>query len=341
MSTEAHGTAEGGVAGFLQNPVVGMAPWIVFSLLVGPGRFEIAVGIALATAAALVVVGRIVNRGSSWKILEISDVVFFAVMAVIGAVASDGTLRWLETYAGEVSNIALTVIALLLASVQMDPYLLEIGSPGKVKVEVNQIVDTGSGRPSTVADVARSAKGARFVYLGESHNSPAHHQMQADVIEALAAAGHDVVVGFEQFTRPVQANLNPWTLGWWDEATFIERADWLILLFSWIRKGSVSQDLGKDPHRRGPGRTPLVEPRSSKTFVGEQFPREENVACGAVVEMAQCARRQRSTRQLDGQRAQLRLRQRRNQDVPTPSLQKRTVVRPIDSIVADGAEQAD
>ncbi|MFF5449171.1 hypothetical protein [Streptomyces sp. NPDC012888] len=111
MRTEAHGAAEGGVAGFLENPVVGMAPWIIFSLLVGPGRFEFAVGLALLSAVVLVVVGRVVHRGSSWKLLEIADVVFFSVMAVIGAMAGEGTLRWLETYAGEVSNIALTVIA--------------------------------------------------------------------------------------------------------------------------------------------------------------------------------------------------------------------------------------
>lgn len=32
-------------------------------------------------------------------------------------------------------------------------------------------------------------------------------------------------------------------------SNFIERADWLILLFDWIRKGTVSQDAGKDPRR--------------------------------------------------------------------------------------------
>ncbi|MEV7614832.1 hypothetical protein [Streptomyces sp. NPDC089799] len=111
MGTEAYGSDKGGVAGFLENPVVGMAPWIIFSLLVGPGRFELAVGLALASAVVLVAAGKLVHRGSSWKILEIADVVFFAALAVIGALASDGTLRWLETYAGELSNIALTVIA--------------------------------------------------------------------------------------------------------------------------------------------------------------------------------------------------------------------------------------
>ncbi|SEC18730.1 hypothetical protein SAMN05216532_0721 [Streptomyces sp. 2231.1] len=93
----------------LESPIVGMSPWIVFSLVVGPGRFEIAV--ALACTVVLVAVGRLLHWGSSWKILEVSDLVFFAGLAVVGALADQGTLRWLETYAGEVSNIALVVIA--------------------------------------------------------------------------------------------------------------------------------------------------------------------------------------------------------------------------------------
>ncbi|GAA3383177.1 MULTISPECIES: hypothetical protein [Streptomyces] len=124
MRTEANGTATGPVSGFLQNPVVGMAPWIVFSLLVGPGRFEIAVGVALASAVVLVVLGRVVHRGSSWKLLEVADVVFFAALAVIGALASDGTLRWLETYAGEIANLTLTVIAFGSMAVRM-PFTLQ------------------------------------------------------------------------------------------------------------------------------------------------------------------------------------------------------------------------
>ncbi|MFI1281187.1 hypothetical protein ACH4U5_10585 [Streptomyces sp. NPDC020858] len=111
MRTKADGTATGPVAGFLENPVVGMAPWILFSLLVGPGRFEIAVCVALAAVVTLIVLSRLVNRGTSWKLLELADVVFFAALAVIGALASEGTLRWLETYAGEVANVTLAVIA--------------------------------------------------------------------------------------------------------------------------------------------------------------------------------------------------------------------------------------
>ncbi|MEU8778318.1 hypothetical protein [Streptomyces sp. NPDC048606] len=124
MRSEAYGAASRSMAGFLENPVIGMAPWIVFSLLVGPGRFEIAVGLALAAAVALVVLGRVVHRGSSWKLLEVADVVFFAAMTVVGILASAGTLRWLETYAGEVANITLTLIAFGSIAVGM-PFTLQ------------------------------------------------------------------------------------------------------------------------------------------------------------------------------------------------------------------------
>ncbi|MER7286631.1 MULTISPECIES: hypothetical protein [Streptomyces] len=103
---------DGRLAQLLDSPVVGMSPWIAMSVLVGPGRYELAVGVSLALAVALVVLGRVRHPGSSLKILEVADVVFFAAMAVIGAFASQTTLSWLENYSGEVSNIALTVIAL-------------------------------------------------------------------------------------------------------------------------------------------------------------------------------------------------------------------------------------
>ncbi|MFE9927898.1 hypothetical protein [Streptomyces sp. NPDC005533] len=161
MRTEAYGTGSGPLSRILENPIVGMAPWILFSLLVGPGRFEISVGIALAAAVALVVLSRVVNRGSSWKLLEVADVVFFAAMAVVGALASEGTLRWLETYAGEVANITLAVIAfgsmavrmpftLQYAREQVDPSLWH--TPGFVRT--NYVITAAWGLAFLVAAVA-------------------------------------------------------------------------------------------------------------------------------------------------------------------------------------------
>lgn len=116
--------------------------------------------------------------------------------------------------------------ALITIAMDVDPYMLKIGAPGVVVSQPEKIVDTRSGRVVDVDAVAAAADGVQFVYLAESHNNPDHHKMQAAAIDALVKRGRNVIVGMEMFTRPVQDALNPWTLGWWDEATFIERSDW-------------------------------------------------------------------------------------------------------------------
>ncbi|WP_411102984.1 hypothetical protein [Streptomyces sp. cmx-4-9] len=138
-----------------------MAPWIIFSVLVGPGRFELSVCLALATSLVLVIAGRVTRRGSSWKILEVSDLVFFSVMAVIGALVGPGTHRWLETYAGEVSNIALFLVAFGSMAVRMPftiQYAREQVEPGlwdsPVFLRTNYMITGAWGLAFLVAAVA-------------------------------------------------------------------------------------------------------------------------------------------------------------------------------------------
>src|SRR4029078_5286447 len=120
-------------------------------------------------------------------------------------------------------------LAFLISSRQtgdIDPLLLPLGSKSRVAVQVDQMIDLKSRRTATPADVAHAAQNTRYVYLGEEHGNALHHKMQADVIRALAADGRLVVVGMEQFTRPVQPNLAGWTLGWYTDEEFIAKSDW-------------------------------------------------------------------------------------------------------------------
>lgn len=86
--------------------------------------------------------------------------------------------------------------------------------------------NTATGRPASAMEIARAADGCRFVFVGESHNSPDHHRAQAEIIAALVKRGRDVYVGMEMFTRDNQANLNGWTLGWWTDEEFQAKSDW-------------------------------------------------------------------------------------------------------------------
>ncbi len=96
----------------LNSPLAGLSPWIVMSLVSGSsGRFELSVGLAFALSVLLVVLS--VAQGSSLKFLELSDTVFFGGLGMIGLLASADTLVWLQQWAGEISNVALVVIAFL------------------------------------------------------------------------------------------------------------------------------------------------------------------------------------------------------------------------------------
>ena len=92
------------------NPLVGLSPWILYSIVEGKGRLEISAAVALALALLVLMVNWL--RGDSPKILEFADVAYFGALVIVVAFASTGTLNWLELWGGEVANIALVVIAL-------------------------------------------------------------------------------------------------------------------------------------------------------------------------------------------------------------------------------------
>ena len=94
----------------LGNPLAGLAPWIVYSLIEGEGRLEESSAIAFGLALSILMLGWL--RGGRPKLLEYSDVIFFGALAIFVAVASDGTHDWLERWSGEVANVALVAIAL-------------------------------------------------------------------------------------------------------------------------------------------------------------------------------------------------------------------------------------
>lgn len=106
----------------LASPIAGLSPWIVLSLFAGPGRVEEAAAVTLGLSVALVVLSRV--RGQSFKLLELSDTIFFLVLLIAAATASPETTDWLESWVGELSNIALVVIVLVSIALR-NPFTLQ------------------------------------------------------------------------------------------------------------------------------------------------------------------------------------------------------------------------
>ncbi|MGE2713202.1 hypothetical protein ACQI4L_04000 [Mycolicibacterium litorale] len=77
----------------------------------GPGRFEEAVSAALGLSLLTLWVGK--RHGVAVHALEAFGVAFFAVLAALGLIAPEDTIRWLEMWAGELSNIALAGFAVI------------------------------------------------------------------------------------------------------------------------------------------------------------------------------------------------------------------------------------
>ena len=94
----------------LNNPVMGFAPWIIFSIIEGPGRFAAAAGAALGAALLILVLG--IAFGSRGKLLDLAAIGFFAVLLALGLVVGPSTQVWLERWSGEISNAMIVLVAL-------------------------------------------------------------------------------------------------------------------------------------------------------------------------------------------------------------------------------------
>lgn len=100
----------------LNNPIMGFAPWILLSVIEGPGRVVLAAVLAGALAAVICAAG--VLTGSRPKMLDVAGIVFFAALAVAAALASPGFSHWLGIWAGEISNVVIALIAGLSLAVR-------------------------------------------------------------------------------------------------------------------------------------------------------------------------------------------------------------------------------
>ncbi|MEU3861150.1 hypothetical protein AB0F03_27915 [Streptomyces sp. NPDC028722] len=93
------------------------APWIIFGVVASPSTWEYAALAALI--AAIVLSGRDILNGRI-RPLDITGIVFFAVLSVLALALDRGQLVWVETYAQVISNGLVALVA--LGSLFADPF---------------------------------------------------------------------------------------------------------------------------------------------------------------------------------------------------------------------------
>jgi hypothetical protein len=104
---DTHGRPDRAIDRFLKSSFSGIAPWILMSVLAGPGRFEVAVLAAFGLTLLFVIASY--ARGFPVHSLEIIGGMYFASLAIVGLVAPDNIVRWLDDWSGVVSSVVLAV----------------------------------------------------------------------------------------------------------------------------------------------------------------------------------------------------------------------------------------
>jgi hypothetical protein len=106
----------------LNQPVMGFAPWILVSVVEGPGRVSLAGALGAALALLICAAGAAV--GIRPKLLDLAAIVFFAALALVAALASTGAQRWLGLWSAELCNVIIAAIAGLSLAVRR-PFTLQ------------------------------------------------------------------------------------------------------------------------------------------------------------------------------------------------------------------------
>jgi hypothetical protein len=112
----------------------GLAPWIVYWVLVGNVPFTTAVLVALAIAAVSLVIGRI--RGAPGRTIEIGAVATFLVLAVLTFTLNQSFMeRWMQP----LSNAGIFLVALTGVLIGR-PFIREFAQVGQPKEVVESEV---------------------------------------------------------------------------------------------------------------------------------------------------------------------------------------------------------
>ncbi len=130
--------------------------------------------------------------------------------------------------------LGVPIVATLLVSFFLSGMLSGCGVSKKVLTiqgypqgfEAGTIISARTGLPLTFEALIDDLRDVRVVYVGENHTNPYHHQIQLNIIQALAERGTGLAVGMEMIDRPYQPVLDEWSSGRLETDELIKRTHW-------------------------------------------------------------------------------------------------------------------
>jgi uncharacterized iron-regulated protein len=96
----------------------------------------------------------------------------------------------------------------------------------KTPVGSEEILRLPGGDQISFAQLLSDLYKTRVIFIGESHDQIAHHQIQVKLIQTLIHQGKDVVVAMEMFERSQQPILDRWSQGLLTEEEFLKEIQW-------------------------------------------------------------------------------------------------------------------
>jgi uncharacterized iron-regulated protein len=95
-------------------------------------------------------------------------------------------------------------------------------------VLTGEILAGRSGKPAPFPRMIQDLSGDRFVYVGESHDDMAMHDIQLRVIEGLYAKSPNIAVGLEMLPVETQPALDRWSQGVLSRDEFLRESRWYV-----------------------------------------------------------------------------------------------------------------
>jgi uncharacterized iron-regulated protein len=107
--------------------------------------------------------------------------------------------------------------------------------------KVGDIVHLPTGNTVSLVQMLQVAADSRIVYVGETHDNPASHRLELQILQGLEERHPGkVALGLEMFSRSQQPSLDLWVAGKLDEKEFLKLARWFD---NWKMDFSYYRDL--------------------------------------------------------------------------------------------------